>query len=55
MKDEDYIPKEVSNLSKYRKRDDVGRPGRLSRGEKSYRNGKTHTGKGKTLRNKRKG
>lgn len=53
MIDEDYIPKEISNYSKYRKRDDVARPGRLHRGEKNYRNGKTHRGKGKTLRSHR--
>lgn len=44
----------ISNLSKYHKPDTVGRKGRLYRGEKKYRNHRTHTGKGVTLRSHRK-
>lgn len=46
-------PKQPSNMSKYYKVDEVGRIGRLYRGEKKYHLSKTHTGKGKTLRDHR--
>lgn len=46
--------KPIANFSKYHKPDDVGRIGRLYRGERKYLNGKKdHKGKGKTLRDHR--
>jgi hypothetical protein len=52
--DEDEEIKQPRCLSKYHKPDEVGRVGRLYRGEKKYRQTRTHTGKTKTLRDKRK-
>lgn len=59
--EEKYIPKGVGNYSKYHRKDDVLRPGRLDRGETKYIGNssmpprKDHPGKGKTLRTHRKG
>lgn len=35
--DDPFVPKPVSNFCKYHKKDTVGRPGRLVRGECKYR------------------
>lgn len=57
MEDEDsYLPKSISNYSKYNRPDTVLRPGRLNRGEKKFRGNssmaprKDHTSKAGTLR-----
>lgn len=47
--------KQVRGHSKHYKPEFNPRPGRLYRAEKKYRQTKTHTGKGKTLRTHRKG
>lgn len=58
---EEPEPKRIANFCKYCKPDEVGRPGRLYRGELKYRGNssipprKDHKGKGKTLRSHRKG
>jgi hypothetical protein len=56
LKDDDFhVETEHSNLSKFRKPDNLDRPGRVYRKEKKYRNGSDHTGKKTTLADKRRG
>jgi len=49
------LPQRSCNLCRYWKIDFVGRPGRLYRGDATFRKGSDHSGKGKTLRNHRRG